>query len=191
MDRVAFTVPGRPKGKGRHRTDPRTGRAYADKKTVAAEREIAVAFIREKPFSPFAGRLLTGTVELNIEAVFAVPRSWSTKLRQAALAGEVEFTGKPDRDNIEKLVMDALNGVAWVDDCQVNRGEPVVRRYGEPERVEVTVGEVKATDGLKSPAERRREAKVASGMVPAKRRKPRRAGGSGASELLAIGRRLR
>ena len=28
-------------------------------------------------------------------------------------------TCKPDADNIEKLVMDALNGVAWIDDSQV------------------------------------------------------------------------
>ena len=28
-------------------------------------------------------------------------------------------TVKPDSDNVEKAVKDALNGVAWVDDCQV------------------------------------------------------------------------
>lgn len=134
---------------------------------------------------------MTGTVEISIEAVFSVPKSWNAKLRAAALAGEVEFTGKPDRDNIEKLVLDALNGVAWVDDCQVNRGAPVRRRYGEPERIEVRVVEHKSAEGLKSPAERRREAKVASGMVGAKRPKRRAARNSDASALLAIGRRLR
>lgn len=30
-----------------------------------------------------------------------------------------EDTYKPDADNVTKLVMDALNGVAWVDDAQV------------------------------------------------------------------------
>ena len=30
-----------------------------------------------------------------------------------------EDTYKPDADNVSKLVLDALNGVAWVDDAQV------------------------------------------------------------------------
>jgi Holliday junction resolvase RusA-like endonuclease len=153
---------------------------------MAAEREIATLYRLAARSVP----LMTGTVCLSVEAVFGVPRSWSRRLRSAALAGEVAYTGKPDKDNIEKLVMDALNGVAWVDDCQVDRG-PVVKRYGVPERIEVTVEHVKAADGLKTPAELRREAKVASGMVGAKRPKRRSARNSTASELLAIGKRLR
>lgn len=133
---------------------------------------------------------MTGTVKLSVEAVFAVPKSFPAKLRAAALAGEVAYTGKPDKDNIEKLVMDALNGVAWVDDSQIDRG-PTVKRYGVPERVEVVVEELKAADGLKSPAERRREKKVAEGMTGAKPRKTRQNTRSPASELLAIGRRIR
>ena len=29
------------------------------------------------------------------------------------------FTRKPDADNVAKSVLDALNGVAWLDDAQV------------------------------------------------------------------------
>src|SRR4051812_37073202 len=108
MTRVAFTVPGRPKGKARHRTDPRTGRSYTPKQTVAAEREIATLYRIAARATP----IMTGTVSLSIEAVFRVPGSWPSKMKQAALAGELSYTGKPDKDNIEKLVMDALNGVA-------------------------------------------------------------------------------
>lgn len=50
-------------------------------------------------------------------------------------------TCKPDADNIEKLVMDALNGVAWIDDSQVT--DPNVHkkyRYrGAPERTTVRI----------------------------------------------------
>jgi len=186
MERVAFTVPGRPRGKQRHATNRFTGRNFTPKETVAAEREIAQLYRLAARSLP----LMTGTVRLTIEAVFRVPRSWSPTLRRAALAGEVAYTGKPDKDNIEKLVMDGLNGVAWVDDCQVDRG-PTIKRYGEPERVEVTVEHEKAADSLKSPAERRREARVASGMVGAKRPKRRAKAQKNGCELLAIGRRIR
>ena len=36
-----------------------------------------------------------------------------------ALDGDIKPTVKPDADNVEKAVKDALNGVVWVDDCQV------------------------------------------------------------------------
>lgn len=159
---------------------------FTPKATVAAEREIG----QLASLALGARPLMTGAVHLQIEAVFRVPSSWSKKLREAALAGEVEYTGKPDRDNIEKLVMDALNGVAWMDDAQVNKG-PTVRRYGHPERTEVALYELKAAEGLKSPAERRREKKLASGMVaPKKRKRPSKARQNDCA-LLAIGKRLK
>lgn len=183
MTRIAFMVPGRPKGKGRPRFVGKGRPPITPKATVEAEREIGWEARRAMGATP----LMTGTVRLSIEAIFRVPTSWPKKLREAALAGEVEYTGKPDRDNIEKLYMDALNGVAWVDDAQVNRG-PVDRRYGYPERVEVMVEELIAAPGLKSPAERRREAKR-DNPKPSKARPPRRV--SRPSEDLAIGKRLR
>ena len=32
-------------------------------------------------------------------------------------------SSKPDRDNLDKAVMDALKGLAWIDDSQVCQGE--------------------------------------------------------------------
>lgn len=46
-----------------------------------------------------------------------IPTSWSKKKQK-----EHEFkrhTNKPDVDNLAKLVMDALNGVAYADDKQI------------------------------------------------------------------------
>jgi Holliday junction resolvase RusA-like endonuclease len=185
MTEFAFTVPGRPRGKGRHRTT-KSGHAFTPKATRAAEKEIATLAMIARPPGP----LMTGTVELSIEAVFRIPKSWPNVLRTDALGGRIEYTGKPDRDNLVKLYMDALNGVAWIDDAQVNRGA-IVRRYGEPERVEVKVRELQSATGVKSPAERRREAKLASGMVGAKPAKRRAATRSSACEELAIGKRIR
>jgi Holliday junction resolvase RusA-like endonuclease len=186
LDTVEFTVPGKPRGKQRHATNRFTGRNFTPKQTVMKEREVAQLYRLAARGVP----LMTGTVRIWVEAVFAVPKSWATVMREAALEGLLSYTGKPDADNILKLVMDALNGVAWVDDSQVHPEKPI-RRYGEPERVEVRLEHVQAAGGVKSPAERRREKKVASGMVGRKTAKRRVARNSSASELLAIGRRLR
>ena len=35
------------------------------------------------------------------------------------LSGQIRHTKRPDIDNISKIVMDALNGIAWHDDSQV------------------------------------------------------------------------
>lgn len=184
MAEVSFTVEGRPRGKQRHRSGQ--GRQYTPKETVAAERAIAWAYRCAAGRTP----LMTGTIELSVEAVFKVPKSWPQRDRVPALAGEFAYTGKPDADNILKLVKDALNGVAWVDDSQVHPKAPI-RRYGDPERIEVRVVERKADGCLKSPAERRREKKVAAGMVGAKGRSTRQKSPSGAPELLAIGKRIK
>jgi len=185
---IALMIPGRPKGKGRARFAGKGRPPITPKATRAAEREIALAFLASRVGKTRG--LMTGTIALTIEAIFKVPKGWNKADRAAALAGEMEYTGKPDRDNIEKLVMDALNGVAWVDDAQVNRGG-VVRRYGSPERVEITIEELIAAPGLKSPPERRREAKLASGVPLRPKRKSARPEAPRACELPAIGKRIR
>ena len=50
-------------------------------------------------------------------------------------------TKKPDADNIAKIVLDALNGVAYTDDTQVINLS-VQKRYGEVPEVKVEITEV-------------------------------------------------
>ena len=56
-------------------------------------------------------------VELEIRC--PVPASWSQKKQRQALLGEIYPTTKPDVDNVEKAVFDAINGVVWRDDVVV------------------------------------------------------------------------
>lgn len=51
---------------------------------------------------------------------------------------------KPDKDNLEKSLMDALKGLAWRDDAQVCRSltEKVVASGNEQPRVEVRIEEL-------------------------------------------------
>ena len=119
---VTFEVPGPPQGKARPRFRVARTKAgkqfvnvYTPAKTMAYEKAIAWA-----AKAAMRGKgLIIGPVELNILAVFGVPASWSTKKRNSALVGYVWPTVKPDWDNIEKVVGDALKGIAWSDDAQV------------------------------------------------------------------------
>jgi len=64
-----------------------------------------------------AGLLVfTGPVDVEIAAVFAMPKSWSKKKRDAMACSL--HTQKPDADNIAKAVLDALSAF-WTDDAQV------------------------------------------------------------------------
>ncbi len=77
--------------------------------------------------------------EVYITAFFGVPASWSLKKKNDAY--DNICTKKPDADNIEKVICDALNGSAYSDDAFVTK-LTIAKRYcgrGEQPRVEVTV----------------------------------------------------
>ena len=71
-------------------------------------------------------------------AYFEPPVSWSHAKRAKALSGELRHRSKPDADNIGKLVLDAMNGIVYRDDCQVDL-VTAGKRYGSPARVEVMI----------------------------------------------------
>lgn len=104
-----------PQGKARPRADGRSGRIYTPTKTAKYEKLIREEFRRQNPdWSP-----AEEAVAVTITAGFRIPRSWSKKKRQAAVSAPVKK--KPDIDNIEKAVLDALNGAAYVDDALIVR----------------------------------------------------------------------
>lgn len=117
---ITFSVPGQPVGKGR----PRVGRAgphvrlFTPKKTVDYEAKIAAAAA-----AAMAGReVLAGACAVQASICVAVPASWSKRKRADALAGRVFPGTKPDADNVLKSILDAMNGVVYVDDCQAVDG---------------------------------------------------------------------
>ena len=71
-----------------------------------------------------------------------IPSSFSKKKKEQALDGEIRPTKKPDVDNVLKAVMDALNGVWYLDDKQVVVGS-VCKEYAPQDGVRVDAWEVK------------------------------------------------
>jgi Holliday junction resolvase RusA-like endonuclease len=66
---------------------------------------------------------LTGPLKIELAFQVPIPPSWPNWKREAAERGEIAPTVKPDLDNFEKAVKDAMNGIVWVDDAQVVRCE--------------------------------------------------------------------
>jgi Holliday junction resolvase RusA-like endonuclease len=113
---LKVVVAGKPVPKARPRFS-RTGHAYTPAKTRAAEKAIALAAGQAMVYDGV--EITDQPVRLSVVAVMPVPKSWSRAKKAEALAGWVTPTGRPDIDNVAKLVSDALNGVAYHDDSQI------------------------------------------------------------------------
>lgn len=136
MNEVEFTVPGPPQGKARARTYRKNGRSitYTPLKTIKYENKIkasckTVSKVKFEENIP---------LEIEILALFAVPKSTNKKDKVDMLSGKVLPTKKPDLDNISKVVFDALNGVAYRDDKQVCDVK-FKKFYGEMPRLEIKI----------------------------------------------------
>lgn len=163
-DRIAFSIPGLPKGKDRPRSTARVvyveGRptavvgVHSDRDMVEAEKAILQLFrLRYPRHTPWVGPVM-----LRFTAVFPTTSEFTKAQKEAATRGELYHTAKPDKDNIEKLLVDALNGWAWVDDAQVQGGG--VKRYGSPPRIDVELVRVGSAIAP-APSDRRAEKRLA------------------------------
>lgn len=112
---LMLVIPGAMRGKQRPRAT-RRGTVYTPQQTVNAE-----AFVKACAFEQIGQPMLQTPLNVSIDIDVEVPASWSKKRRADALSGDTRPIGKPDLDNCCKLLMDALNGIAWRDDSQVVR----------------------------------------------------------------------
>ena len=136
MTRTFFAA-GPVRGKGRARSGK--GNHYTPDQTRLYEAHIRDCYLRVNPGS----RPFTGAVELWITANLTRPashyRSKGGKRTTLLLPSARAYpTVKPDLDNIEKAVMDALNGIAYGDDSAVVRKHSA-KCYGDEEGLSVTI----------------------------------------------------
>jgi Holliday junction resolvase RusA-like endonuclease len=93
---IHFIIPGEPVGKPRMTQRDK----WKQRPCVMKYRQWADA-ARE-----YAGKIPDGVVRLDWKAVFSPPASWSKKKRAAVMG--MPHRSRPDRDNIDKAVLDAL-----------------------------------------------------------------------------------
>lgn len=149
-------VPGPPEGKRRPRVDMRGGNAHVHPAQADIDRERVIRAIAREAM---AGRpAFSGPVRIDVEAVFEPAPSWSKRKTADALAG-YWHTQKPDKDNVEKSILDGLNPdpkaraerdrlpFCLGDDAQVADGR-TWKRWGTPARTEVVITALDPPGGL-------------------------------------------
>ena len=133
-----FEVEITPVAKGRPRYSKRGNfvQTYTPKKTVDYE-----DVIREN------AKIAMGTSEpleapLSVLLMFGMPIPASTpkKALEGYLNGSVKHTKKPDLDNLAKAVLDAMNGVVYLDDNQICR-LTIEKKYSKLPFVSISVRE--------------------------------------------------
>lgn len=132
MSSVSFDVFGKVRGKGRPRFT-RGGRPYTPKTTRDYEIAIREAFenAHGRPPEPFSGPIAV-SIMTHRQLPMSTPKSVISE----------QDTHKPDIDNVAKIVLDALNGVAWEDDAQVvSLTVSKLKRTRSPERLSVIITE--------------------------------------------------
>lgn len=132
---ISFNIPGKPLGKGRPRFSTRGGfvKTYTPEKTASYENFVKVCYLNE--FHDFK---ITGEIDAEIIAYFPIPKNFSKKKRQLASYGEIRPAKKPDCDNIAKIILDSLNGIAYEDDKQIIDLK-VAKFYSDDPHVNVTL----------------------------------------------------
>lgn len=102
-------------GKIRGKARPRVcrGHAFTPKDTIEYEKLVRECYKKQD------GRYLKGAIKALIIAYYKIPKSYTKKRVQVIRDGLEKPTKKPDADNIGKVILDSLNGVAYKDDSQI------------------------------------------------------------------------
>lgn len=112
---------------------------YPDPATEAYERTLSEAaglFMRGRPPT-------LNPVALLVHSFRPIPESWSRRDKEAALAGAILPTSRPDWDNYGKIT-DALNEIVWKDDSQVVDGRSI-KLYSDRPALRIEVREFLST----------------------------------------------
>lgn len=137
LNTMKFVVAGEIVGKGRPRFT-RSGRTYTPKRTTDYERTIKTAYLNKYSY------LSQKALRIKICAYLEVARSHSKVKKSKMLMNLLQCTKKPDIDNITKIVLDALNKVAYQDDTQVVE-LVAIKRWSNTSKLKVVIEEIGET----------------------------------------------
>ena len=131
-----FEIPGKIIGKGRPRLNSYTGAVYTPTRTKDYENLVMQYFMIKYP----KFKQLEGRVSVEIVANFEVPKSTKKQDKILMLEYKINPIKKPDIDNIVKIILDAMNEIAFKDDTQITKLN-VEKKYSETESVFVKIEE--------------------------------------------------
>lgn len=127
-DWVSFVVPAVPVAQPRAKATTIGGKARmytpTTRKTADGERKsngVAEfkATVRMAAKEYYSGPPLTGP--LRVDVTFVFPRH-SNKVWKNKPMPRYHHTTKPDRDNLDKMILDSLTGLLWADDKSICQG---------------------------------------------------------------------
>lgn len=136
MSEIYFVAWGEPKAEARHRTrvvQPNRGRVFARQYQPTQNKQNR-AYLRQAALAALPANhvLFDGPLELTVVCWIEQPKSKRVKhpARMAArrLLTRLFPVGRPDCDNLVKLIKDACTSVVWTDDARVV-SEHVHKRY--------------------------------------------------------------
>lgn len=121
---------------GRPRFSYKMGRMYTPPATQKFEQKVKNAFLEKYTLKELSDK----PIKAVIIAEFEPPKSISKKKRLELIEEVIDYTKKPDIDNISKIILDALNGIAYKDDNQISKLE-VIKRYSYENKIIVKLEE--------------------------------------------------
>lgn len=140
---MRITIPIEPVSQLRPRATSRGGytRVY-DPPKVKTYKDSIRTFLEGYPIKKFSD------VELDVKAKFYLPvqKSISKKERERRLSHKKRPDKKPDIDNLQKSLLDALNGIVWDDDAKITHIE-AWKFYSEKPRTEIEINERTSWNG--------------------------------------------
>ena len=132
---INITLPITPVPKGR----PRFARAgkfiktYTPYETKKFEQQVLLLSKRSKPKEPLQGALSVG-----LYFYMPIPKVMRGEDLEKAMKELLYHTKKPDCDNLAKAILDAFNGVFWIDDSQI--ASLVIKKvYSKDPRINVFI----------------------------------------------------
>lgn len=135
--KYSFSIPLKPKAKDRPRH--RGNVSYTPKATRDYEEQVRYYYDRDVGNPP-----TDKPVMLTLCFNFAQPKGGSVRNKRTVI-GTCPYSSRPDLDNVEKAIQDALNGVAFKDDSQIV-AKVSLKRYWFDSSITIIIEEMEEID---------------------------------------------
>ena len=136
-----FIVYGEPKGKGRPRFN-KFGKPSTPEQTVNYETLVKMEYHNQCGNFRFPD---DAPIDARLMVYYPIPKSTSKKKQEMMRQHKLRPMKKPDLDNVCKMILDALNQIAYRDDTQIVDCQ-IRKFYSDTPRVVVTLTQLEETE---------------------------------------------